>query len=262
VQSPLVIRTNSQFRKSYLKLKSGDVVVCTLNIKPFEEYIFTELIDRGVILFPSALSQLATRSKCFQARIFVKFMIPYTKVITDKKDLVMAMDEYSKRHIKPVITKLDRANCGLGINKWTDCESLFNHVTFSTRPLWPFVLQPFIKDALDIRVICIGDKHLEAYWRKNSSGFRNNLHFGGKSGPYKLSKNEMAFCKRVMERGKFPYAHIDLIKNQEGEIYLSEISLFGGTKGAKIDSLTCSRLRRRIEEDFLKTFTVQQGNKA
>jgi len=228
-------------------------VACILNIKPFEEYLFAELVDRGVILFPPVLSQLATRSKCFQARIFVDFMIPDTRVITGRKDLVLAMNEYSKKGIGPVITKLDRADCGLGINRWTDCEELFNHVTFSTKPLWPLVLQPFVEDALDIRVVWMGEKYSEAYWRKNSCGFRNNLHFGGKSGPYELNKKEMTFCKAVMERGKFPYAHIDLLKDPEGRIYLSEISLFGGTKGARIDSFTCSKLRKQVEEDFLNT---------
>jgi ribosomal protein S6--L-glutamate ligase len=37
-----------------------------------------------------------------------------------------------------------------------------------------------------------------------------------------------------MERGKFPYAHLDIHITDDGTYYLSEIALNGGTKGAKI----------------------------
>jgi len=42
------------------------------------------------------------------------------------------------------------------------------------------------------------------------------------------------FCRTVMERGKFPYAHLDIHITDDGSYYLSEITLNGGTKGAKI----------------------------
>jgi ribosomal protein S6--L-glutamate ligase len=37
-----------------------------------------------------------------------------------------------------------------------------------------------------------------------------------------------------MKRGKFPYAHIDLLAMNSGKYYFSEIALNGGTRGAKI----------------------------
>jgi len=46
-----------------------------------------------------------------------------------------------------------------------------------------------------------------------------------------------------MERGKFPYAHIDLLVTEDGHSYLSEIALNGGLKGARI---------RREELDAIK----------
>ena len=39
-----------------------------------------------------------------------------------------------------------------------------------------------------------------------------------------------------MQRGKFPYAHLDLMVTGSGETYLSEINLRGGIKGAVITS--------------------------
>jgi ribosomal protein S6--L-glutamate ligase len=37
-----------------------------------------------------------------------------------------------------------------------------------------------------------------------------------------------------MQRGKFPFAHVDLMILENGECYLSEITLSGGIKGAQI----------------------------
>jgi ribosomal protein S6--L-glutamate ligase len=37
-----------------------------------------------------------------------------------------------------------------------------------------------------------------------------------------------------MERGKFPYAHIDLLATADGHTHLSEIALNGGMKGARM----------------------------
>lgn len=229
-------------------------MACVLNLKPLQEYIYTDLTDQGVVMFPPAISQLVSRSKCFQAHIFGEIMVPETRVIANRRDLITAMDDYSQKGIGRIITKRDRADCGLGINRWADCEDLFNHIAFNPDPAWPFVLQPFIPGATDIRVIWIGNHHREAYWRKNTAGFRNNLHFGGRSGAHKLTKRELTICRRAMDRGKFPYAHIDILKTGEGGLYLSEISLFGGTKGATIDSAQCARMKRIVEEEFLDSF--------
>ncbi len=61
-----------------------------------------------------------------------------------------------------------------------------------------------------------------------------NLTAGGKSRPYKLNKVQLALCHDVMKRGRFPYAHIDILSVDDGHNYLSEIALNGGLKGAII----------------------------
>jgi ribosomal protein S6--L-glutamate ligase len=61
-----------------------------------------------------------------------------------------------------------------------------------------------------------------------------NISSGGKSYPYDLNKEQVDFCFTVMERGKFPYAHLDLQITESGKYYLSEIALNGGLKGARI----------------------------
>ncbi len=253
--SPYIVRTNSQFRQRFDTLQAGDVVACVLGMKPFEEALLLDLRERDIIIFPSAISQIASRSKCLQARLFSPFMVPNTKVVSSRAELVHVMDEYARLGVGRIITKKDRADCGLGINLWQDFEELFNHVSFSPVEPWPLVIQPFIQDATDIRIIWIGDIYREAYWRKSEHGFRNNLHFGGKSGTYHLNEDETRLCSKVMKRGSFPYAHIDLLKTVDGTTYLSEISLFGGTKGAKIDSTTCAKLKEEVNLAFLESLS-------
>lgn len=247
-----LIRTNEEFRIKFHELNSSDVIIGCLNIKSSEEYIFTDLLSRGVVLFPSALAQQLTRSKCFQAAIFTKYMAPSTIVIRDKNDILSAITHYNSLKINNVITKQDRANCGLGINLWQSIEDLYNNVSFG-HIKFPFVLQPFIKDVLDVRIIIL-DNYLEAYWRKNDNNIRNNISRGGNSGVYHLSENELLLCKEIMQRGQFPYAHIDLMITPGNEIFFSEIALRGGIKGAQISPADYVRQIKKLEDSFIESY--------
>jgi len=227
-----ILYSNASFREEFHQLTRGDCIVGRLNLKNSEESLFLDLVERGVILIPSALSQQLSRSKCLQAVVYEKFMVPGTTAARRKHDLVACIEKFGRRQVKAVITKQDRLDCGLGINRWNNIEDVYNAACFSGLE-FPFVIQPFISGATDIRVIIIGDYH-EAYWRRSQASFRNNLHFGGESGSYVLSQEHKNMCREIMTRGKFPYAHIDLMLTPEGTAYLSEINLRGGIKGAKI----------------------------
>jgi ribosomal protein S6--L-glutamate ligase len=75
-----------------------------------------------------------------------------------------------------------------------------------------------------------------------------NMTVGGTSRPYDLTKEQLALCHRVMERGKFPYAHIDLLIDSGGKNYLSEAALNGGMKGARISRPELDALKKDILE--------------
>lgn len=227
-----IIRRNSSFREEYNNLKPGDLVLGQLNLKPCEEYIFLDLLSRGVEVVPSPISQQLSRSKCMQSTVFAEYMIPHTAVVRCRKDLILISQQYSVNSIEKVITKKDRGDCGTGINLWSSVEELYNAVSLNPA-FFPFVVQPFIPDVTDVRVIILDD-YQESYWRKNFFSFRNNIHFGGSSGPYELNDEQLGLCKEVMERGGFPFAHIDLLITPENKTWFGEISLKGGIKGAKI----------------------------
>lgn len=236
------IKDNDQLRALYGELGAGDLFIGRLRLHPSEENLLVDLQSRGVSLFPSGLAQLLCRSKVMQARVFGAEMLPETVAIHDLHELMLLLPRYQRLGITRVVTKRDRANAGLGINLWGSLEEVFNQASLGGLP-FPFVVQPFYEKCRDIRVVVLGD-YREAYWRDNPDNFRNNLHFGGKSTPAELSEAQQGLCNRVMARGDFPYAHLDLMVTADQQSYLAEINLRGGIRGAAISP---AEYRQRID---------------
>ena len=231
-------------------MQRDDVVVGRLSLRPSEEHLLLDLVERGVRMIPAALPQLLSRSKTMQAELFSEWMPPRTCAIHDIHQLLDAMPLFGDD--EKIVTKLDRKNAGLGIYLWSTIEDVYTHASLSNLP-FPFVVQPFHAKALDVRVIIIGD-FVEAYERHNTSNFRKNLHCGGESRPWQLTPTQLEMCQQVMKRGKFPYAHIDLMITAEKE-YLLEINLRGGIRGAVIKAREYEKLiadmHQKISRDFL-----------
>lgn len=226
-----IITDNTSLYTDYQNLKTGDVFVGSLRLRPGEEYILLDLAERGVRIIPPALAQMASRSKTFQVRLFHSYMVPHTLAIYTRHDLLGAVTLYQKNSIRQVVTKHDRRNAGLGIYLWPSAEEVYTQASFGVIP-FPFVLQPFVSGCRDIRVVMLGD-YVEAYWRHNPFNFRNNLHHGGKSSPCDPSAEQLMLCRQAMKRGLFPYAHLDIMITADNS-YLAEINLRGGLKGARI----------------------------
>jgi len=229
-----LIPDNDTLQRELTSLGATDIFVGRLRLKQTDENLVAYLLEKGVRLFPSGLSQLCCRSKIMQARIFPDHMLPGTRTITDLHELMAAVNDYQHSGYTKVVSKKDRVNAGMGINLWPSIEDVFNQASMGTLCL-PFVIQPFSANCRDIRVIVLDD-YQETYWRDNPNNFRNNLHCGGKSSPVDLSAEQQELCRKVMQRGKFPYAHIDLMVTPTGETYLAEINLRGGIKGARISA--------------------------
>ena len=202
---------------------------------------------RGVRLVPSALSRLISRSKVMQAAILGPWMPPHTYAAYTIHQLQELLA--SPLAGRAVITKLDRKDAGLGIHYWRDIEDVYTQASLGTLG-FPFVVQEFIADSRDVRVIVIGD-YVEAYERHNPHGFRNNLHWGGRAAACDLTPAEETICREVMARGRFPYAHIDLLRAPDGTSYLMEINLRGGIRGARISPRDYQRRIAQRHEELL-----------
>lgn len=246
----MIICDNQALFNCYNQLRKNDIVCTRIRLKPGEELLLTDLCERGVKLIPSATAQLASRSKCYQARVFSDFMLPGTLPIYDSHTLLKATSYYRQQQYTRTVLKCDRKNAGLGVYLFQDIEELYNLANGGSYR-FPFVVQPYMEGARDIRIIILGD-YIEAYERTNPHNFRKNLHCGGTSTPYSLSKDQLFFCRRVMQRGRFDYAHIDLIINPDGVHHLMEINLRGGLKGAEITSKAYKEKLDSLHESLLQ----------
>jgi ribosomal protein S6--L-glutamate ligase len=242
----MIIRNARELKERYQDLRSGDTLLGILTYKHIKESIFIDLLERGISCFPSPLSQVLNHSKAMQAVILKKWMLPHTYAITRRADLIDAINTYNRLDIAPVVTKEDHRHCGHGVRKWDTMEILYSFLALSDAS-YPFVLQPFLDNFTDVRVIIAGD-YSEAYVRHNPDNFRMNISMGGRNYPHEISADLLKFCRKAMERAKFPYAHMDIQITDDGTYYLSEIALNGGTKGAKIRQRELEQKKKELLE--------------
>ncbi len=242
----MIIKGNRELKEHYSKLCSGDTFLGIVSSKHLKPYMLIDLLERDVRCFPSPLSQCLNSSKIAQTLILNDCMIPYTYVINRRTDLIECINQYNKNSTGPVVSKEDRMHCGFGIRRWETIETLYSALAMSDSS-YPFVVQPFLENFTDVRIIIVGD-YIEAYTRHNPNNFRMNIAAGGKSYPYSLDMNKEKFCRSVMKRGKFPFAHIDLMITENNVFYLSEIALNGGLKGATIDRQELDQIKQDLLE--------------
>jgi len=228
----MIVRTNRELKARYNELTAGDVFIGNLSLKYLKQPCLIDMLERGIRCLPSPLAQILNSSKVAQAFVLHEWMLPHTQAISRRTDIIDAINIFGKNGIGPVVTKQDDLHCGHGIRRWETIETLYSFMALAESS-YPFVLQPFQEEFTDIRVIIVGD-YVESYTRSNLYNFRVNLSSGGTGSPYKLDEKKEAFCRSVMQRGKFPFAHLDLMILENGECYLSEITLNGGIKGARI----------------------------
>jgi glutathione synthase/RimK-type ligase-like ATP-grasp enzyme len=244
----MIIRTSKEFKARYHDLGPGDMFIGTLAYKYLKPSVLIDLLERGVTCLPSPLAQNLHSSKTAQALVLKDWMLPHTIAITRRMDLIETINQYNKLGIGAVVTKEDHLHCGHGIRRWENIEALYSMMALSESS-YPFVVQPFLEDFTDVRVIIVGD-FVEAYVRHNPDNFRMNISFGGKPRPYHLNDDQKQFCLTVMERGKFPYAHMDLQVLENNQCYLSEIALNGGIKGASISRKELEQKKQDLLENL------------
>jgi ribosomal protein S6--L-glutamate ligase len=244
----MLIRSINEVRRHYRQLGSGDVVIGVLSWRPGEEIKILDLWERGVVFFPPVLPQLLSRSKAAQAEVLGEYMVPGSFVAYVLADLAGRLPELKAG---PVVAKRDQAHLGLGVSLWPSLETLYSLAGLQGLT-YPLVVQPFLDGARDLRVVAVGD-YIEAYERVNPHSFRKNLFQGGSSRPAALTREQEDFCRKVMGRGRYPYAILDLLLDpQDGKPYLSEISFKGGLTGACLSQADFRRLVAALEEDFIQ----------
>ncbi len=175
-------------------------------------------------------------------------MLPGTTVIYTIHDLLKASSEYGNCGITKVILKQEGKNGGIGVLLFNSIEDVYSQSVVGAHS-FPFVIQPFIQNFRDLRIIILDD-YLEAYERISSGSFRHNIHCGGSSQPANLTDQQLRLCKKIMGQGGFPYGHIDLLITDDGTNYFTEINLRGGLRGAAIDSVAYQEKINKIQAEL------------
>jgi glutathione synthase/RimK-type ligase-like ATP-grasp enzyme len=245
-QKPCTVRSLTELRRRSTELAAGDLVLGPVAVKAGEDIILLDLNDRGVVFFPPFLAQMVARTKSAQAQVLGDYMLPGTFVAHDLPDLAARLGD--ARMSGPVVSKRDRAHLGLGVSLWPNLEALHSLAVVQPLP-FPLVVQPFLAEARDLRFVVVGE-YSEAYERLNPQGFRKNLFQGGASRPVEVSPELLAFCRRAMTRGKFPYAVLDVLISPQGEAFLSEINFHAGLKGSQLGQAEFRRRVAALLEDF------------
>ena len=244
----MIVRTSRELKASYNELTAGDVFIGNLSLKYLKQPMLIDLLQRGIRCLPSPLAQTLNGSKVAQAFILCDWMLPHTRAISRRTDLIEAMKTSDRNDMGPFVTKQDGMHCGHGVRRWETLETLYSFMALDEAS-YPFVLQPFREGFTDVRVIIVGD-YVESYTRSNLYNFRVNLGFGGSGSPYNLDEKKEAFCRSAMQRGGFPFAHLDLMVFENGEYYLSEITLNGGIKGARIGRQELEQKKKDLLEEL------------
>jgi ribosomal protein S6--L-glutamate ligase len=234
---------------NYDNIGCGDVFNGIIGSDRMKQFLMIDLLERDVLCVPSPLSQIISGSKVVQAFFLNKWMITHTRTILRRRNLIDAVSWYNRHKIELVVTKEDHMHCGFGVRKWDSIETLYSFMSMADSS-YPFILQPLIENFTDIRVIIAGD-YIESYTRYNPDNFRMNLAAGGSSSPFVLDEDKKNFCKDVMQRGKFPFAHIDIMVTTDNKCYLSEIALNGGLKGATISKEELDGKKQAIIEKII-----------
>ena len=152
----MIIRSNRELKLRYDQLQAGDVFVGAVSSKYLKQSMLIDLLERRIVCLPSAPSQVLNTSKVAQTFILNRWMLPHTAVMHRRKNLIDAISSYGRQNIGPVVTKQDHMHCGHGVRRWENIETLYNNLAFS-KSFYPFVLQPWIENFTDVRVICIGE---------------------------------------------------------------------------------------------------------
>ncbi|MDP3285903.1 MAG: hypothetical protein Q8M56_15850 [Desulfobacterales bacterium] len=251
----MIITSSKELMNRYDELDRGDIFVGKPAAGGLNQFLLIDLLERGVLCVPSPLSQIISGSKVVQALLLNKWMLPNTLVISRRKNLIDAIGMYNRLGIQSVITKEDRMHCGFGIRKWDSVETLYSFISMSESS-YPFILQPFMENFTDIRVVVAGD-YIEAYTRLNPDNFRMNMAAGGSSIPFVLDEEKEKLCRAIMDRGGFPFAHIDILIDSDGKYCLSEIALNGGIKGARIGRVELERRKQEITDRLVGEYAEQ-----
>jgi len=173
--------------------------------------IVSSLQSIGFFLVNDLESMLACDNKMTNSILLERNNIPTprTSILSAKKSIEDAHKRVGGKF--PVIVKTLTGTQGVGVAKVNDMASLIS----VAQSLWKFdaqiLLQEYLKMESDIRTLVVGGRILGAAERirQDEKDFRNNVHLGAKTRPYKLSDEEKDIIKAAARATDAWYCGVD-----------------------------------------------------
>lgn len=187
----------------------------------------SSLQDIGFLLVNDLESMLVCDNKMSNALLLGRnnIPIPRTSSIPNEHSIEDAHKRVGGKF--PVIVKTLKGTQGVGVMKVDSMSSL----TGVCQSLWKYeadlLIQEFFEMQSDIRTLVVGGKILAAAERiqaPDNKDFRNNVHQGATTEPYKLNKKEIAVIKAAARATGAVYCGVDHFVDKKGNPYIIEVN--------------------------------------
>jgi|GEM_PF-865029 len=146
--------------------------------------------------------------------------IPET-IIANKATYTKNKKYINQHTIYPCVLKTNGAN---GKSVWKIENQKELNIKIDNLNNEVFMIQEFIPNNFDVRVLVFGDKILGAIKRESSDGFKNNLSQGGKGSEFKLTKQEENFAKKAVKVNNALFGGVDIVFNKKNKPVILEVN--------------------------------------
>lgn len=218
--------------------------------------LVTTLQQIGFFLVNDLESMLQCDNKMTNALILERNNIntPRTTILANVKSIEDAHKRVGGKF--PTIIKTLTGTQGVGVSKVNDMASLIS----VAQSLWKFdaqiLLQEFIDVKSDIRTLVVGGRIIGSAERTrepSKSDFRNNVHLGAKTSPYKLSEEEKDIVITAARATGAHYCGVDHCIHK-GKPYILEVN---GSPGIRshfnaYDPKTGEQIGKKTDEQVIE----------
>ena len=177
-------------------------------------------------IFPSIETYHIGHDKVEMTRMFQALFpehMPYTEI---KANTSVEREAVLETFYFPFVGKIPRSSMGNGVFYIEDLHT-FSEYTGQTDVLY---IQEYLPISRDLRVVWIGDRIVDAYWRESEGAFLNNLSKGGIASKGDIPIAALQLVERVATALNINHAGFDvaMVDNQP---YLFEFNRLFGHSG-------------------------------
>jgi RimK family alpha-L-glutamate ligase len=233
------------------------VLVRTIPIGSLEQIIFRmdalhRLENLGVRVMNPPLAIERTVDKYFTSFLLADAGIrtPRTLVTEDFDTAFAAFRELGDVVIKPLF-----GSEGKGMVRVTDEETAYRILRTWELNRYIFYLQEYIPHFQeDVRAFVVGDRVIAAMVRRGT-GWKTNFSKGARVESIELSPEMEALALRACSVIQLDYAGVDLMRAEDGGVYVIEINSIPGWRG--LQKTTTQSIAGKIVDHLLKVGGLQ-----